>query len=201
MDTQGLQHQFNYTDTAQEFANYLWRLARNQYAKFLAREISWAETYPHAEVFRGRDGAPCLVKYMSSRNITFIDPADGQEREYSEPVQGITFELDPLPNGHTRVTAQCHNQAFEGWYSYLLGLFGVQTEAEPISSKSNADNPKPKKQRGMKVGTDARVREMHHLLKKGLSQRQAKRQSHCDPYTYYQYCLTVTGEEPIAPYR
>lgn len=56
-------------------------------------------------------------------------------------------------------------------------------------------------ERGMKAGTAERVREMHRLLKQGLSQRQAKERARCDPSTYHRWCFEVTGEEPIPPYR
>jgi hypothetical protein len=77
----------------------------------------------------------------------------------------------------------------------------AESGAETANSKLNADAPKQREQRGMKEGTSTRVREMHRLLKKGLSQRQAKNLSRCDPSTYYRWCLETTGEEPIEPYR
>jgi hypothetical protein len=75
--------------------------------------------------------------------------------------------------------------------------------AEPQSGQQGDSREKSRDhaQRGMKLGTAERVREMHRLLKRGVSHRQAKQKSHCDPSTYYRWCLKVTNEEPILPYR
>lgn len=62
-------------------------------------------------------------------------------------------------------------------------------------------NPPTTTKRGIKLGTAERVNEFHRLVKSGISHRQAKKQSRCDPTTYYQWCREVTGEEPITPYR
>lgn len=56
------------------------------------------------------------------------------------------------------------------------------------------------KERGIKAGTDERVKNAHGLLKVGKSRRAAFREAHTDSRTYYQYCRQVTGEEPIEPY-
>jgi hypothetical protein len=72
-----------------------------------------------------------------------------------------------------------------------------QDKAEDKPNKADGAT----KTRGMKAGTENRVREAHRLMRSGLSQRQATKRAHTDPSTYKRWCKEVTGEEPIEPYR
>src|SRR5690606_12247979 len=120
MDSQGLRQEFVYNGTPQEFANYLWALEQNQWDKFTDEKLAWQQLAPQPIIRSHAGRPPYQVDYMGTSKVPFIDPADGQEREATEPVPGITLELEPLANGQTRVVAQCHNRAFEGWYFRLL---------------------------------------------------------------------------------
>lgn len=76
----------------------------------------------------------------------------------------------------------------------------TSTEADKSMEPESA-MPEGTAQRGIKIGTAARVWEYHRAMKEGLSNRAAKARSHCDPSTYYRRCKEVTGEDPIEPYR
>lgn len=86
----------------------------------------------------------------------------------------------------------------------VLGrLQKLQSDVEQLKTQTVSPTRKAetKSNRGMKAGTPERVAEFHRLVKSGMSHREAKRQAHCDPNTYYRWCLQVTGEEPTLPYR
>ena len=107
------------------------------------------------------------------------------------PGGGLVIELVGAPDG----TAA--GEVWAALIAYLRELGWLGPEAtEPVAA---AREKMP--ERGMKVGTGGRVREFHKLLKEGNSHRQAQKRAHCDPSTYYRHCYSVTGEEPIAPYR
>jgi DNA-binding CsgD family transcriptional regulator len=125
MNTEGLPHEFEYEGTAQGFVDYLWQLTQNQNAKFQVQLIPWKETYPYPDIYHRRDGTPIFVEYTVSRTIPITDPADGQKREASEYLPGVSFELNPLRGGNTNVIARCHNQVLEAWYFHVLEQFGV----------------------------------------------------------------------------
>lgn len=89
------------------------------------------------------------------------------------------------------------------WLQMRWGAAYPKSLVEPDAWEDDGEtgqNNAPE-ERSMKLGTAERVREMHRLLKGGKSQRQAKKEARCDPSTYHQWCLTVTGEDPILPYR
>ncbi len=83
----------------------------------------------------------------------------------------------------------------------LQKTYGIP-DATPTLTETHAQTRRPhERKRGIKIGTDARVREMHARLKAGESYRQAEKNSHCTTDTYRRHCLTVTGEAPQEPYR
>jgi hypothetical protein len=135
MNTEGLHHEFVYEGTEQGVVDYLWQLTQNQNAKIRARLIPWKETYPYPDIHHRTDGTPFFVEYTVSRTIPITDPADGQQREASEYLPGVSFELNPLRGGNTNVIARCHNQALEDWYFHVLEQFGVHPEAAPTPAE------------------------------------------------------------------
>lgn len=96
-----------------------------------------------------------------------------------------TYEILRTQASHRMAQQNIHHPQQDRWAK-------PSSEVEPKREESK---------RGIKLGTSERVTEFHRLVKSGMSHRQAKKQAHCDPSTYYQRCKEVTGEEPIAPYR
>ena len=70
-----------------------------------------------------------------------------------------------------------------------------------LDGRLDASESRNTNQRGAKAGTFTRVKEVHRLLKQGLSLRHACTAANTDSRTYYTHCMNATGEEPILPYR
>ena len=144
-------------------------------------------------------------RYLPDHGFGFVEPPyDRKALLHRAPDGYIYFFIDALDidNDRLRVTAEPRN-GLNPPSPALLGYFDAMVAAvkqrwpNPTEARASRESGP---ERGMKIGTAERVREMHRLLKSGMSQREAKGLARCDPSTYYRRCREVTGEEPIPPY-
>lgn len=143
------------------------------------------------------------VDRIYANTITASDPGSLQCL-FLECVEIWSLYTTPLSDGKVLVEVYAWKQGeiFKQIQEDLQQFFQISKLSETDNEKPNDQNQtNQKEKRGMKLGTAERVREFHRLVKSGLSHRQAKKQSRCDPSTYYQWCQEATGEEPKESYR
>ncbi|MCB0079600.1 MAG: hypothetical protein KDE47_01650 [Caldilineaceae bacterium] len=149
----------------------------------------------------GSDALSELGKLLPSQPLGELlagvvgDPFTELQKLDSEADTPLTLRVEPRPEPYSKQLQQIQDNLER--LKALLESRNLQQSGEQSLAKQQSSTQK----RGMKVGTAERVREMHRLLKTGMSQRQARAGAQSDVATYYKYCLEVTGEEPIIPYR
>jgi hypothetical protein len=104
-------------------------------------------------------------------------------------------EIDLLPRGDGGCLARVKANP-DDWPALKETWAALRAELETLDFVEDREDG----ERGMKAGTENRVRTAHDLLKRGLhSQRYAFKKAHTDARTYQRWCKTVTGEDPIEP--
>lgn len=136
---------------------------------------------------------------------------DGEWTCNAYPLDAMVFDVTVL--GENKIKVDASSSTLDSVFTKILRALVEDYQVKDVAdyifpstpdSKGKSDSPELMPipcPRGMKLGTAERVMEFHRLVKHGLSHRQAKEQSRCDPSTYYRWCKEATGEEPIHPYR
>lgn len=183
-----MQEASNRIDPYEFVKRHLFQKNQKEYERLQAEEAMWDDY-----VALGKLPSPKQLESNPTLHGLFVEQHEKYIQQQEE--RGEPLYLDGA--------AEAWEEAKRLYRQHLIEQSkrarGIGTVVD--NGESSKAIPKPREKRGMKAGTANRVREMHRLLAKGLSQRQAKSRSHCDPTTYYRWCLEVTGEEPIEPYQ